>query len=127
MLNVPLSIDNKNQLDFESKTEQYNYFNSKQVSNFNFDDCSYLRKDNVLKVPVHLDDIWNCNYLMYRNTNFNTKWFYAFIVNKEYISDNCTACTIQTDVFQTWMFDYTFKRSFVEREMIAVSSDTPRC
>lgn len=64
---------------------------------------------------------------MYRNTNFNNKWFYAFIVNKEYISDNCTACTIQTDVFQTWMFDYTFKRSFVEREMIAVSSDTPRC
>lgn len=125
LLQVPIELDNKNQLDFDNATEQYNYFISQKVKDFNYTDGSYVRKDNVLYVPFHIDKLWAVNYLMYQNTDFTNKWFYCFITNKEYISDECTKCTITTDVFQTWQFDYKIKRSFVEREMIDVDDDVP--
>lgn len=66
------------------------------------------------------------NYVMYQNSNYSDKWFYAFIVNMRYENDSTTYITIATDVWQTWQFDLTFKPSFVEREMINVSEDVPR-
>ena len=116
LLNVPIEIDNKNQLTFSSETNQYNYFLSRKVSSFEYSDCSYLRKDSILKVPAHIDNLYNVNYLMYRNRNFSSKWFYAFITKKEYVSDNCTALTIKTDCYQTWQFNIDIKPSFVVRE-----------
>lgn len=64
---------------------------------------------------------------MYQNANYGDKWFYAFIVNMTYISDYTTEIEILTDAFQTWQFDIIFKQSFVEREMINVADDVPRC
>lgn len=63
---------------------------------------------------------------MYQNKNYSSKWFYAFISNMRYVNDNTTFIQLQTDLWQTWQFDLTFKRSFVEREMINVSEDVPR-
>ena len=62
---------------------------------------------------------------MYQNKNYGNKWFYAFITNMRYITDYTTEISILTDVFQTWQFDIVWKKSFVEREMIAVSDDIP--
>ena len=64
---------------------------------------------------------------MYQNANYGDKWFYAFIVNMRYISDYTTEIEILTDAFQTWQFDIIFKQSFVEREMLNVADDVPRC
>ena len=64
------------------------------------------------------------NYVMYQNSHYSNKWFYAFIINMEYRADNLTYITIGTDVFQTWQFDMTFKESYVEREHVAVADDT---
>lgn len=61
---------------------------------------------------------------MYQNENYTNKWFYAFITNMTYINDNMTEIAITTDVFQTWQFDFSFRQSFVEREMINVANDT---
>lgn len=44
----------------------------------------------------------------------------------EYVNDNCTFIYIKQDVWQTWQFDIQYLQSFVEREMIDVSSDYPR-
>lgn len=123
LLNVPIEIDNKNQLTFSSETAQNNYFLSRKVSSFEYSDCSYLRKDSILKVPAHIDNLYNVNYLMYRNRNFSSKWFYAFITKKEYVSDNCTALTIKTDCYQTWQFNIDIKPSFVVREMLSTADD----
>ena len=61
---------------------------------------------------------------MYQNENYTNKWFYSFITNMTYINDNMTEIAITTDVFQTWQFDFSFRQSFVEREMINVAEDT---
>lgn len=125
LLKVPLSLDNKNQLTFENATAQYNYFSG--LGYLELENASYQRKDNVIRYPEHIDTILNYNYVMYKNTNYSNKWFYAFISSMRYVNDNMTEISIITDVFQTWQFDINFKSCFVEREMINVNEDIPRC
>ena len=60
---------------------------------------------------------------MYQNANYGTKWFYAFIIGINYINENMTELVLQLDVMQTWYFDYTLVRGFVEREH--PNSDNP--
>lgn len=126
ILKLPLEIDNKNQLTFSDLQSQYDYFLS--ISDYiEIDEAYYQRKDNILMWPAHIDSIIEYNYCMYQNENYSDKWFFAFITNMEYENDGTTRVYLQTDVFQTWQFDLTWKQSFIEREMINVAVDTPRC
>lgn len=115
LLNVPIESDYKNTLYFANQTAQYNYFYSRLYKAY--PDCSYQRKDQTIRIEAHIDTLYkNCNYVMYQNTAYSNKWFYAFITDMEYVNDGRTNITIQTDVMQTWMFDYTIKSSYIERE-----------
>lgn len=120
LLKVPFELDNKNQLTFLSLQAQQNYFLN--LPNLQVDNCTYQRKDNVIRFPAHIDSILTYNYVMYQNEAYTNKWFYAFITNMKYVNDNMTEITIATDVFQTWQFDIVYKAMFVEREH--VSDDT---
>lgn len=114
LLKCPLELDNKNQITFSSSETQFNYFNS--LPKISLDSASYVRKDETIRVPELLEDILQYNYLMYRNHNYSNKWIYAFITDSEYMNDNCTSISFETDVFQTWQFDLEYKDSFVIRE-----------
>lgn len=124
LLKCPLELSNKHQLTFSNKEAQFSYFDNLQK--LEVERISYQRKDSMIRYPAHIDSLMDYNYCMYQNDNYNDKWFFAFIVNMEYVNDNMTNIYIKTDVFQTWQFDLTFKQSFVEREMINVSNDVPR-
>ena len=121
LLKNPINLSKQNQLTFANATAQQNYFlgitNKLAVDNF-----TYQRKDYVIRYPACIDDIFDYNYCMYQNTAYGNKWFYAYITNMRWISDHMTEITIETDVYQTFMFDVTFKASFVEREH--VNNDT---
>jgi hypothetical protein len=54
--------------------------------------------------------------MMFQNTAFGNKWFYAFIKGVEYINNSATEVEYEIDVMQTWYFDYDVGESFVERE-----------
>ena len=117
LLKVPLEMDEKNQLTFASATAQYNYFyglSGKKV----YDKFTYQRKDGVLTVPEKIDNLYDYNYVMYRNEGFGTKWFYAYITEMKWLSPNSTDIKIKTDVWQTWQFNITRKPCFVEREHV---------
>jgi len=118
LLKVPLEMDEVNQLTFASKTAQYNYFSSLPKYVIEEGDFTYQRKDNTIRFPAQYDNILQYNYVMYKNTNYSDKWFYAYIVGIEYLNDNVTAIAIKTDVWQTWQFDLTYKPVFVEREHV---------
>ena len=121
LLKVPLEIDEMNQLTFASATAQHNYFNS--LPKIGFDKFTYQRKDGILKVPTLIDDIMSYNYVMYRNSAYSNKWFYAFITGMEYVNDQVTSVSIKTDVWMTWEFDLTFKSVLIDREH--PNTDTP--
>jgi hypothetical protein len=118
LLKCPIEIDNKNQIKFNSLQAQYNYFNSLPSLNLDDEDISYQRKDSIIAYPEHIDNLLEYNYCMYQNENYTNKWFYCFITDMKYENDGLTYITIKTDVFQTWQFDLTFMKSFVEREHV---------
>lgn len=117
LLKCPLELDEANQINFASATAQFNYFSS--LPKLEGENFTYQRKDSIIRFPAHIDTLLEYTYVMYRNTNYGTKWFYAFITDMQYINDNMTAITIKTDSWQTWCFDITLKKSFVEREHVA--------
>lgn len=116
LLNTPLENDYKHTLYFASASAQASYFSGCLV--YSFSNFTYQRKDNIIRVPKHFDELINCNYVMYQNSGYTNKWFYAFITKMEYVSDGRTDIYIETDVIQTWMFDCQVKQSFIEREHV---------
>lgn len=113
---TPLQNDYKNQLTFSNANAQMTYFNSKIQKTF--DNYTYIKKDNSVKVGVNIDEIIDCNYLFYKNIGFTNKWYFCFITNMEYVNENCTLITFETDCYQTWLFQIEYKQSFVEREHV---------
>ena len=111
---TPLENNYKNQLTFANLTAQVSYFNSKVVKSY--DNYTYIKKDNVVQVGENIDTIIDCNYLFYKNVGFTQKYYFCFITNMEYVNENCTRISFETDVFQTWQFQIQYNRCFVERE-----------
>lgn len=118
---VPINNDYENTLYFQNRTAQYNYFSSK-VKMINghpvaWTDISYQRyMRNSIKLEINAEAVYDCNYMMFQNTNFGDRWFYAFIVNIEYIANQVTRIDYQIDAIQTWLLDCTIKPSFVVRK-----------
>lgn len=121
LIKLPIELDEENQLSFTNAEAQYQYF-STLPNNITLNNATYVRKDNTLRFNLPYDDIINYNYLMYQNDSYSNKWFYAFITNIEYLSNESSAITFTTDTFQSWQFDLTYLTSFVEREH--VNNDT---
>lgn len=118
LCSVPIDNSYLHQIYFSSKANQTSYFASKAVYNFDSEDFSYMQKDGVLRVNKNADQLYSCNYVMYQNTAFSNRWFYGFITSIEWISDGSAEVRFETDVWQTWHFDYSFKKSFVIREHV---------
>ena len=124
LLKCPIKLDDHNQITFASVSAQTTYFQS--LPYLTDSNMTYIRKDGVIRVAtsssVQYEDLLAYNYVMYQNTHYDSKWFYAYITNIKYINDGCTEISIETDVFQTWNFECTFKTCFIEREH--VNNDT---
>ena len=128
ILKCPIRLDDRNQLTFSTLQSQTDYFLSLPYLYDN--NLSYIRKDGVLRASttasgqnqLTYEDFLDYNYCMYKNTHYEDKWFYAYISDVKYINDGCCELSLETDVYQTWMFDLSFKDSFIEREH--VNNDT---
>lgn len=116
-----LELDNLNQLTFNSKQAQENYF--KSLPYVEIDDSSYQRKDGYIRFPLPFDEAIKYTYCMYQNEGYSNKWFYAFVKDVEYLNDETSAMYLETDVYQTWCFDMLWKESFIEREMLSTADD----
>lgn len=119
---VPLDANHRNVIHFGDRASQTSYFTGK--SKYTFSNYSYVREQRKIRVGVKADSLFDCNYLMYQNTGFGTKWFYAFITGIEYVSNEVSEISFVPDEFQTWLLnaDYTIKPSFVEREHVSDDS-----
>ena len=87
------------------------------------DNATYQRKDGFIRFKGNFEDLIGYNYCMYKNEDFSNKWFFAFISDMKYQNPNLTYIYLETDVFQTWQFDFIFKKSFVSREMVNIAED----
>ena len=115
LTNVPLDSSYKNTIEFDNKMLQENYFRSKAFYSFGTENAygisseqtfSFIRDSQAVKVPLPIAKASICNYVMYRNTLYYDRWFYAFVTKIDYISDETTRLELETDVMQTYHFDY---------------------
>lgn len=120
---VPLDPGYENTLYFDTLADQDAYFYGKLALAINR--ASYQREERGwLKVswnaaennnPV-IATLYNISYMRFKNSNFENKWFYAFIDNVDYVNNNTVRIRYHLDVMQTWAFDYTFNQCMIERE-----------
>lgn len=113
--NVPIDIDYVHTLWFFTAEAQANYFISKNA--LYLTQQYYVRKGRGrIKIQASADSIYDCNYMMFRNTSFNNKWFYAFITDIEYLNNNTAMISFQIDLLQTWFFEMNLKQCYIERQ-----------
>lgn len=127
---VDIDKDYKHTRRFVNTAQQYNYFTNTfggsldtgVIVKFSLTDLSYQRMNsNTIRVGILSDNLYDCNYIMFRNRanngqTYSDKWFYAFIDSVEYINDHCSEIKYTIDVIQSYMFDIKVGECFVERE-----------
>lgn len=114
---VPLDNGYKHTLYFANTTTQYNHFNTASYGQKRFINNTYQRVNkNTLKLQVVADEIYDYNYMMFRNTNYGNKWFYAFITECNYLNDKTSEIVYEIDDIQTYFIGSSLPYCFVERE-----------
>ncbi len=112
---VPLDNTYDHTVYFANQTAQINWF--ADFTKYTLTAQSYQRlQKGKMRVERRAENLYDCNYIMYQNSSFGNKWFYAFITGVEYINNETSEITFQIDVMQTWYFDYTVDQCFIERE-----------
>ena len=115
--NIRLDLDYTHSISWQGKTatDMYNYYAGK--TKYNLANYSYQRHSKEsIKVAINCDLLYDCNYMMFQNSAYGNKWFYAFITDVEYVNDNTSVVYYKIDVIQTWYFETWFEPCFVERE-----------
>lgn len=122
LIKSPLEMDSRHQINFVNASAQNTYFYN--LPHLLMENATYQRKDERLYFEGSFDTCLTYNYCMYKNEGYSNKWFYAYVTDMRFESNNSCSCRLVNDVFQTWMFDYTLKPSFIERSHVPKSSDT---
>lgn len=113
---MPLDSSYNDTLYFSSLSDQTSFFQANYVKR-RFTANTYQRVNaGKFEAKCLADDIYDCNYMAFQNTNFGTKWFYAFIDKIEYINNGNALVTFTIDVLQTYLFDVELKECMVLRE-----------
>lgn len=112
--NIPLNKSYEHTVYYPDKDAQAQAF--MKYKKYTLTDYSYQRSQlGTIRVSLKYEQLIDCNYLMFKNTNYENKWFYAFITGIGYVSNDVTDIYYDLDVMQTWCYDYTFGKTFVER------------
>lgn len=119
-LNVPFSPDYKNIIDFASKSEQEKEF--KKLAGKHFTGVNIIRKNKTLEIKGDFAEYYKYNYMMFKNPELDSKWWYAFIIDSNYTSTGSTNIVFQIDVWQTFQFDITYYRCMIERGIVPRTS-----
>lgn len=114
---VPFLNDYNHVRHFDTKQQQIDYFNGKNVVHSMTQTTIVTgEKGSFIKADVSIDKLYETNYVIFLNPDFGNKYFYAFIKHLEYGNMGMTRVYIEVDVMQTWMFDYQIKPSYIERQ-----------
>ena len=104
----------QNTIYFADASAQQRYFQSKAY--VTLDRHTYQRKTlGRIRIGMPIGSVYGTSYMMFKNTSFENKWFYAFVTNYEYINDDTTDIFYEIDLVQTYLFDYVPLECMVER------------
>ena len=104
-------------LDFEDSGRQFEYFKRHEVYHFtNLTPISVYNRN--ISINLVADKLMDCNYIMFKNTNYSNKWYYCVISDIEWVNVNNSIIHFDVDYLQTYLFDYSIPTAFIEREHV---------
>lgn len=119
---IPFDVDYENTMYFANGTEQNNYMLNHVE--YTLQAQSYTRVNRgVIRVGIGVDNssmqkLFYCNYMRFVNSDFEAKWWYAFIDSVEYVNNNTVEITFHIDVLQTFIGNLEFNQCLIEREHV---------
>lgn len=133
--NVELDNTYNHTFYFGSPTERENMFNPdssasyKQHALVKLTNQMYKVAKDTNTIRVYTDKMtfswlgmtatyYDVNYMRFKNTSYEDKWFYAFITKSEYLNEHVCELTYELDVMTTFFFDYELDPCYVEREHV---------
>lgn len=114
--NIP--SDGKHTLYFASKSAQTSFFEG--LNAVTFTEYSFQRGTDgtdKIRVGASYGSLYGCSYMLFNNSSYLDKNFYAFITDIRYVNNEVCDVYYRIDNLQTWMFDITLLPSYVERTM----------
>ena len=82
-----------------------------------------VRKTGLIRIEINQQlpatTLKTCNYISFINPNFDNKEVYARILDYDYVNNETVDIAYGIDYWQTWMFDVTFRPSYIEREHLS--------
>lgn len=113
--NIPLNKSYEHTVYYKDAQTQATEF--LKFEKYMLTDYSYQRANlGTLRVELKYENLYNCNYLMFKNNAFENKWFYAFITGVSYVSNEVSEIYYEIDVMQTWCYEYSFLKTFIDRQ-----------
>lgn len=107
----------ENTLYFASESAKDSYFGG--LSGFDTSRISYQRENrNFIRIETNIANLYNCDYMRFKNDSFENKWFYAFVTAINYINNITTEVVYQLDPLMTWMGTFTLGQCYVERQHV---------
>lgn len=79
---------------------------------------SFIRKTGEIYTDVPYDTCLQSNYMAFQNPTYSNKWFFAWIVDIKYISNNNTQIFYEIDSWSTWFDKWSTKTCFVNRHHV---------
>lgn len=100
---------------FPDTASKDSFFNS--LPKAGVSSCTYVRENrNRVRVQLPMQTMYNRQYMRFKNTGFVDKWFYAFIIQVEYINNVTTEVVYEMDYIMTWMGSFTLGQCYIERQ-----------
>ena len=119
---ISLSSGQEDTLYFASTSAKDTYF-SGLTKLATFSAQSYTRKERgYIRVEATMGQLYNACYMRFKNTSFENKWFYAFILSVDYINNVTVEIKFEIDVMMTWMGAFSLAQCFIERQHTTVDT-----
>lgn len=64
------------------------------------------------------ENYFDCNYMMFRNTSYGNRWFYAFLGTPQAKNSGATYIPYSIDLFSTWIYDCNIPSQLVVRQHV---------
>lgn len=81
-------------------------------------DYSFIRDRGTIKINCKYENAVQCNYMAFQNKDYSLKWFFAFVDEVKYLSENSCVIVYTVDIWTTWWEYWSPKACFVVREHV---------
>lgn len=113
--NTGLSMTHENTLYFATAPIKDQYF--ADWNHISVDHVTYQRENRgYIRVELPIRNLYNVDYMRFRNVSFENHYFYAFVTEVNYVNNVTTEVRYVLDPIMTWMGDFTLKQCYIERQ-----------